>query len=92
MNTIRVLLSLTTNLNWPFHQLDVKNAFLNGELEDMQLSHGFEKNYGREKVCMLHQLLYGLKQSLIRGLWNDPWCIGGDFNVVRFPQECSGGN
>ena len=92
MNTIRVLLSLTTNLNWPFHQLDVKNAFLNGELEDMQLSHGFEKNYGREKVCMLHQSLYGLKQSLIRGLWNDPWCIGGDFNVVRFPQECSGGN
>ena len=69
MNTIRVLLSLTTNLNWPFHQLDVKNAFLNGELEDMQLSHGFEKNYGREKVCMLHQLLYGLKQS--RRAWFD---------------------
>ena len=51
-------------LKLAFHQLDVKNAFLNGELEDMQLSHGFEKNYGREKVCMLHQLLYALKQSL----------------------------
>ena len=23
----------------------------------------------------------------IRGLWGDPWCIGGDFNVIRFPGE-----
>ena len=21
----------------------------------------------------------------IRGLWSDPWCIGGNFNMVRFP-------
>ena len=25
--------------------------------------------------------------SDIRGLWHDPWCVGRDFNVVRFPGE-----
>jgi transposase InsO family protein len=33
INSIRVLLSLAVNSNWPLHQLDVKNAFLNGDLE-----------------------------------------------------------
>ena len=28
INAIRVLLSLATNLDWPLHQFDVKNAFL----------------------------------------------------------------
>ena len=23
----------------------------------------------------------------IRGIWDDPCCIGGDFNVIRFPDE-----
>lgn len=23
----------------------------------------------------------------IRALWYDPWFVGGDFNVVRFPGE-----
>ena len=36
---------------------------------------------------------YGNKEHLcdelraIRGLWSDLWCIGGDFNITRFPNE-----
>ena len=25
----------------------------------------------------------------IRGLWDDPWCLGGDFNITLFQQERS---
>ena len=25
----------------------------------------------------------------IRGLWEEPWCMGGDFNVTCFPYERS---
>ena len=27
----------------------------------------------------------------VRGLWSDPWCVAGDFNVVRFPIKSSRG-
>lgn len=49
INSIRILLSLAVNFNWPLHQLDVKNAFLNGDLEDevfMSLPPGFEGELG----------------------------------------------
>ena len=34
LDTIRILISITTNQGWPLQQFDVKNAILNGDLEE----------------------------------------------------------
>ncbi|KAL6327470.1 hypothetical protein AAG906_020066 [Vitis piasezkii] len=31
--------------------------------------------------------LFWEELGAICGLWSDPWCIGGDFNMIRFPNE-----
>ena len=66
LNTVKVLLSLAANLNWPLHQFDVKNAFLHGDLEEeiyMDVSLGYMANSKDKIVCKLQRTLYGLKQS-----------------------------
>lgn len=66
LNSVRVILSLAVNLDWPLHQLDIKNAFLNGELEEevyMGIPPGLESARTSGKVCRLRKSLYGLKQS-----------------------------
>ena len=63
INTIRVLITLVLNQDWPLRQFDVKNAFLNGMLEEelyMDLPPGVKYT---DKVCKLKKALYGLKQS-----------------------------
>ena len=34
LNTVRVLLSVAVNKDWPHYYLDIKNAFLNRDLEE----------------------------------------------------------
>ncbi|RVX21788.1 Mitogen-activated protein kinase kinase kinase NPK1 [Vitis vinifera] len=54
-NTLRVLLSLPANLDWPLHQMDMKNAFLNRELDKevyMDLPSGFDGGYGDDIILM----------------------------------------
>ena len=66
MNTIRILLSVAVNNKWPLYQLDVKNTFLQGILEEevyMTLPPGHKKEKNTNLACRLLKSIYGLKQS-----------------------------
>ena len=65
--SVRLILAIVANLNLELYQMDVKIAFLNGELHEeiyMDQPVGFvAKVQERRKVCKLKQSIYGLKQS-----------------------------
>ena len=66
LHTIRIVLSVATNLGWDLWQMDVKNAFLQGELEEevyMLPPPGLEGMVKPGNVLRLKKVIYGLKQS-----------------------------
>ncbi|GJR87410.1 ribonuclease H-like domain-containing protein [Tanacetum coccineum] len=61
-----MVLSLVVSRKWPIHKLDVKNAFLNGDLSEIVYMHqppSFVDNRYPHHVCLLQRSLYELKQA-----------------------------
>ena len=66
--SIRTVLALAAQLDLELHQIDIKGAYLNGELTSdeviyMRQPPGFELKEHPRRVCRLRKTLYGLKQS-----------------------------
>jgi histone deacetylase 1/2 len=64
--TICLVLSLAVSRNWKLRQLDVKNVFLHGVLEeevDVRQLPGFVDDSRPDYICKLDKALYGLKQA-----------------------------
>ena len=64
--SLRVVLALATHQDLKVHQMDVKTAFLNGELNNliyMKQPEAFVKKDQEGLVCKLKQSIHGLKQS-----------------------------
>ncbi|KAK4390758.1 Retrovirus-related Pol polyprotein from transposon RE2 [Sesamum angolense] len=68
LNSIRVLFSLAVNLSWPMYQMDIKNAFLYGDLNEavyMEQPSGYVAQ--GEKQRMVWSFLQSIDDILITG-------------------------
>ena len=66
MKSIRILIAIAAQEEWELHHLDVKTAFLNGEIkEDIYISQleGFEIKGKEDHILKLRKALYRLKQA-----------------------------
>ena len=91
MTTIRTLIALASVHGLIIHQMDVKTAFLHGDLEEeiyMDQPEGFVASGNERKVCKLVKSIYGLKQAPRD--WHkkfDDTVLGSDF-VVNENDKC----
>ncbi|KAM1054407.1 hypothetical protein PS2_001749 [Malus domestica] len=92
MTSIRVILGMTASMDLELEQLDVKTAFLHGNLEEeiyMEQPKGFEVKGKENLVCKLKKSLYGLKQAPRQ--WNKKFnsfmIVGQDASMIKKLKE-----
>jgi len=65
-DSFRIIMALVAHYDLELHQMDVKTAFLNGDLEEdvyMDQLVGFNEEGKKHMVCKLKKSIYGLKQA-----------------------------
>ena len=65
-DSLRIIMALVAHFDLELQQMDVKTAFLNGELEEevyMKQPEGFPSSDGEQLLCKLKKCIYGLKQA-----------------------------
>ena len=65
-DSLRIIMALVAHYDLELHQMDVKIAFLNGNLEEeiyMDQPEGFSVKGKEHMVCKLKKSIYGLKQA-----------------------------
>ncbi|RVW13792.1 Retrovirus-related Pol polyprotein from transposon RE1 [Vitis vinifera] len=84
ISSVRALLAVAAARKWDLFQMDVKNAFLNGDLsEEVYMQPPTGLSVESNKVCHLRRALYGLKQAprvgtILLLLYVDDMTITGD--------------
>jgi hypothetical protein len=66
LKSIRILLAIFAYFDYEIWQMDVKTAFLNGNIEEelyMVQPEGFVDPKDAKKVCKLQRSIYGLKAA-----------------------------
>lgn len=89
--TIRVVLSMAVINNWKLRQVDINNAFLNGELTEtvyIPQPEGFVDTDHPRYVCKLKKALYGLKQAL-RAWFDKLRSVFESWNFCRAKSDTS---
>ena len=64
LTSVRLFISLAASYDWDLHQLDIRNAFLHGDVQKevyMERPLRFVAQGEIGKVCRLQKSLYGLK-------------------------------
>ena len=84
LKSSRILLSIAAHYDYEIWKMDVKNAFLNGNLEEkiyMMQSKGFIAKNQEHMVCKLKRSIYGLKRA------SRSWNIRFDQAIKSFGFE-----
>src|SRR3954466_15991697 len=66
LKSVRIMLAIAAYYDYEIWQMDVKTAFLNGDIDEelyMMQPQGFVDPKDAKKVCKLQRSIYGLKQA-----------------------------